>query len=311
MELIEDPKIFRPLVEEAIKIYGFAPEHNVDWWFFNVEQNERPVFVSWPDPPSPNGYGRASGTGLMTQRAENVWYTFSEPLCPDELSGQKVVEFATHVLKNFPEIEEVVIEVLSKTRDDILRLLPNNLLAEDIYYQPVWPIMNMEKFDPLLSGSHFKGIRNAKSKFFREHKLEIVDAHIVEKKKLYQVIDNWAKHRKAPDDPLATVYHNLVAHEFKGCDTARVLMVDEEPVGLNAGWRIVNSNRFYHSVGIHNYSITELGFILYLENLEWIKNADYKTADMGGSEVGDSLFFKDRFLPESHYTTDMFSIVRR
>lgn len=304
MEIIEDPKIFKPLVGKAIEKFGFAPEHNTDWWLFNVESTEKAIYFSWPD-----------GTGLTTQRANlpagGEWYTFSEPLCPSEMAARRVVEFTQYVLSDFPAITEVVVEVLTKTSNELLSLLPANLIGEDIYYQPVWPVMNLDKFDPTLPGSHFKGVRNAKSKFTREHRLEVVDAYLIAKEKLYRLIDDWAKHRKALDDPLSTAYHNLVAGEFCGCDTARVLVVDGEPAGINAGWRIVNSERFYHSVGIHDYSIREFGLILYLENLEWMKNAGYKTADMGGSEAGDSLFFKDRFLPETHYTTDMFSIVHR
>lgn len=301
MQLIEDPKISMPLVEKAIEKFGFAPEHNADWWLYNAELTEKPVFVYWPE----------DGTGLMTLRANQEWYTFSEPLAPAELQGQRIAEFAGHVLKNFLEIEEIIVEVLSETRNNILGLIPDSLLAEDIYYQPVWPVMNLDKFDPTLPGSHFKGVRNAKSRFYREHKLEVVDARTVVKEALYRVIDDWAHHRKAPDDPLLVAYHNLVTHDFLGCETARALLIDGKPSGINAGWRIINSDRFYHAVGIHDYSNREFGFVLYLENLEWIKKAGYKTADMGGSEVGDSLFFKDRFLPESHYTTDMFSIARR
>ena len=60
-------------------------------------------------------------------------------------------------------------------------------------------------------------------------------------------------------------------------------------------------------IGIHDYSLTDLGLMLWLEDLEWIKNASYKELDMQGSE-GGGLKFKMQFNPTIERKTDTFCI---
>lgn len=299
MNLDNDIDAARATIEKAIRRYGFAPEHNVDWFKYACESYQKAIFISWPD-----------GTGLMTHKEKKEWYTFSEPLAPSDLKGKRIAEFAKFALGE-PLIKKVVTEARTDTRREILKSLPPSLKARSINYTLNWPVMNMEKFDSALPGGHFKSLRNAKNKFYKEHRVEIKGAKLVDKEILGEIVDTWAKMRKGSDRVYKYSYINAVNGEFAGLKSARVMFADGRPVGFNAGWDIPNSNQYYAGIGTHDYSVKDLGLMLYLEDLEWIKNAGYKSADMGGVEKGGPLNFKNQFLPESWYKTFLFSIVKR
>lgn len=306
MKIIEDPKIFRLLVEEAIKRYGFAPEHNLVWWMSYIDHTQKPVAVVWDD-----------GAVELAHQSKKDWYTFSEPVAPPESRGQRVVELAEFVFKNYPDVEKVVTEAQEGTRQQIIGSLQEGLRIvdhtedSDNNYVLTWPVMNMEKFDPALPGGHFKYLRNAKSKFYREHKVEIKAANDLRRSDLRKVVERWVLIEKERGVEMMheQPYYNLINAGFSSFTTARVMIVDGVVVGFNAGYEMPNSNAFYPPVGIHDYSIPDLGLMLYLEDLEWIKRAGYPLADMGGVEEGNPLNFKNQFLPESWYKTYVFTIV--
>ena len=51
--------------------------------------------------------------------------------------------------------------------------------------------------------------------------------------------------------------------------------------------------------------------MLWLEDLDWIKNTGYKELDMQGDEGGGGLEFKMQFGPKIERKTDTFSIQRK
>ena len=309
MKIIEDPKIFRPLVEEAIKRYGFAPEHNLAWWLAYVDKTQKPVVAYWEE----------TGEIELAHKSDKDWYTFSEPLVKAENRGQHVAELVEFVLKNYPDVEKVVTEAQEDTRQQIIESLPEHLMVIDHTedgennYILTWPIMNMEKFDPALPGGHFKYLRNARNKFYREHKVEMKEASQVSKKDLCGVVDRWAAGAGNREVELVheQPFYNLIETGFNGLTTARAMIINDQVVGFNAGWEIPNSKNFYAGIGIHDYSVPDLGLMLYLEDLEWMKKAGYPMADMGGIEEGNPLKFKNQFQPESWYNTYVFTIVRK
>lgn len=299
MTFHEDISAVRKEIEAAIKKYGFAPEHNVDCFLYASESYQKPIFINWPD-----------GTGLLTHKEDKDWYTFSEPIAPTNLRGQRVVEFSASAL-NQSGIKKVVTESRVDTRKEILKSLPSIYKARSINYTLNWPVMNMEKFDPTLPGGHFKSLRNAKNKFYKEHEVEVKEAKSIKKELLHEAVNIWVKLRKHSDRAYKHSYINAINAGFVGLKSARAMIVDGKPVGFNAGWDIPNSNMYYAGIGIHDYSVQDLGLMLYLEDLEWIKKAGYKIADMGGVEKGGPLNFKSQFLPESWYKTFVFSIVKK
>lgn len=306
MTIIEDPQIFRPLVEMAIDKFGFAPEHNLEWFIAYADHKQKPVVAMWPN-----------GEAVLVYQEEKAWYTFSEPLAPVADRGRRVTELADLIFKTYPHVEKVITEAREDTRQQIINSLSDELRMiedSDDCYILTWPVMNMQKFDPLLPGGHFKSLRNAKSKFYRDHKVEIKNISDISKQDLKNLVDRWV--------PIATLkteaefmhpepYYNIIEMDFSGITTARAMIVDDLIVGLNGGWEIPNSDAFYAAIGIHDYSAPDLGLMLYLEDLEWLKANGYKTVDMGGVEEGNPLNFKNQFLPESWYKTYVFSIIKK
>ncbi len=126
---------------------------------------------------------------------------------------------------------------------------------------------------------------------------------------MHTIIEEWRKKRGAHDRAYFFPYHNFIDGNFKGAAEARVFVVDGKAVGINAGWMIPNTRRFYGAVGIHNYSLPDLGDMLYLEDLMWLKKHNYKEADMGGGESALTNF-KIKFQPKSFYKTHSFSVVK-
>ena len=87
------------------------------------------------------------------------------------------------------------------------------------------------------------------------------------------------------------------------------MVADGKPVGFNAGYEVVNRpGRFAGVIGIHDYSIKDLGTILWLEDLGWIKNSGYKELDMQGNEYEWELKQKTQFGAVIERKTDTFSI---
>ncbi len=308
MTIIEDQKNLRRIVENAIRWFGFAPEHNLSWFLAYADHTQEPVVVEWPDHSVELAY-----------KSDNDWYTFSEPLAQLESRGQRVVELVSYILKIYPNVEKVVTEARENTKQQITENLPKDLRIVDHVeddknnYVLTWPVMDMKKFDFALPGGHFKYLRNAKNKFYREHAVEMKSVKDVAKQDLIGVMERWvpiAKTREAEllhEEP----YINLIKTGFSGLTTARAMIVDNQVVGFNAGWEIPNSDNFYAGVGIHDYSIQDLGLMLYFEDLEWIKNAGYSIVDMGGVGEGNPLKFKNQFQPDSWYKTYVFTIVRK
>ena len=183
---------------------------------------------------------------------------------------------------------------------------------DKIDYSLDWPVLNMELFDLALPGGRFKDIRNARSKFNREHKIEVVDFEKKHSESLHEVVNKWKEALKEEEKYVFDFwYHNAIDNCFRGFKTARILIVDGKPVGFNAGYEVVNNlQRFAGIIGIHDYSLTDLGLMLWLEDLEWIKNAGYKELDMQGSE-GGGLKFKMQFRPVIERRTDTFLIQKK
>ena len=301
MKFYENIEAERDRIEASIKKFGHTSDHNFDWWACSaISPDSLPVFVQWPD-----------GSGLLAHHSKNEWRIWSDPVSKEEDMAERIEEFVLEIFK------DKNIEVLwcGDVSDSIFPKLKNSrgLKLNDIYYSLQWPVLDMLKYDTSLSGGHFKGMRNAKNKFYREHKVEVVQADKVEKNLLHGVVDEWKNValKKQKDDVYDLKYHKVIDNGFRGFLTARVMVVDDKPVGFNVGYEVVNSpGRFVGIIGINDYSINDLGLILWLEDLEWIKKAGYKELDMQGDESG-GLKFKMQFNPIIERKTDTFSIMKK
>jgi len=300
MKIYENIESERERIQECIRKFGWTSDHNLDWFANSIiSKDGKPVFIEFSD-----------GTGLLTHKYPDRWRIWSDPLCDKSFAAGKILEFCKQVLVG--EIKEVWCDDVS---DKIYPELGNNALIElnDIYYSLKWPVLDMSKYDPSLPGGHFKDMRNAKSKFYREHKVEILKTNQLAKGDLLKIVDNWQSEvlKKQKEDVYDLKYRLIIEHSFKGFTTSRAMVVDSKPVGFNAGYEVPNHlGRFAGVIGIHDYSLKDLGTILWLEDLEWIKNAGYKDMDMQGDEEGGGLKLKIKFGGRVERKTDTFSIER-
>ncbi|OGM98907.1 MAG: hypothetical protein A2915_03000 [Candidatus Yanofskybacteria bacterium RIFCSPLOWO2_01_FULL_41_34] len=298
MKLYENIEDERDRIQACINKFGHTSDHNLDWWACSaIDPDSLPVFVEWSD-----------GIGLLAHHSKKEWRIWSDPVSPEKDMAETIGEFALEIFKD-KNIEALWCDDIS---DKIYPELKKNqnLKLNDVYYSLQWPVLNMLKYDPNLPGSHFKDIRNARNKFYREHKVEVVKTDEVDKKLLHAIVDEWKNValQKQKEDVYDLKYHKAIDNNFRGFLTARVLVAGGVPVGFNAGYEVVNSSgRFAGVIGINNYSINDLGLILWLEDLEWIKNAGYKELDMQGDEDG-GLKFKMQFNPVIERKTDTFCI---
>ncbi len=302
MQFFEDTIAAQSLIEEMIRKYGYASEHN--FWYYQYYQD-------YYNPPHRNifattDYGALLGT--YDEHAKEYFVVF-DPLALSKDRIRLVNEYIEWIFSNTP-VKKVWFQLDQSNRKEFLRTAayPPHLCR--IYYTLTCPIMNLEKFDTELPGGHYKTLRKEMHKFYREHQVVLCDARTYEDKKgLHDIVDDWKKKRPNNERGMTGVYHKMIDGSFEGMDEARVFVVDGKASGFNAGWKIPNIDRFYAAVGIHNYSVDDLGTMLYLEDLLWLKNKGYREADMGGGEKSLTAF-KNKFLPESSYKLHLFSVKR-
>lgn len=299
MRFFDDTIAERARIQKTIDLFGYAPEHNIDWYEFSREKTDKNVFAE-------DEYGG----GLLTMVGPKQSLVFSSPIAPEERRLDLILEYLDASFQK-PGIEKVELELETPLRKELLNSLPETMAARRLQYSLTWPIMNMAKFDPTLPGGHYKSLRKEKNKFYRERAVEVADAKTFgDKEAIKDIISRWRKNRPVHDQAYCEEYFNIIEGNFAGTATARVFIVDGQPVGINAGWMIPNRERFYGALGIHDYSSPSLGKVLYLEDLEYLKSHGYSVVDMGGSWQG-GLAFKKEFLPESYYKTHVFCVAKK
>ena len=309
MKFYENIESERDRIESCIKKFGHTSDHNLDWWLCAlVTPDAVPVFVQWPNV-----------SGLLTYRCANEWHIWSDPLSLEPEMVSRIEEFCSYSLedKNIKEVwcddvADLIYPALASKGGTSPELKnKQSLKLNDIYFSLLWPVLDMVKYDPSLPGGHFKDIRNAKNKFYREHQIKILNAGDVAKEDLYRIIDDWYGEvikKQNKEDVFDLKYKMAIKNNFRGFITSRVMIVDGRPIGFNAGYEAPNyPSRFAGIIGLHDYSIKDLGTVLWLEDLDWIKNAGYKELDMQGSEPED-LKTKTQFGAAVERKTDTFSV---
>src|SRR3989344_6676587 len=181
MNFYENIEAERERIQRCISKYGHTSDHNLDWYSDSIiEVEAEPVFVEFDD-----------GTGLLTHRDSDKWRIWSDPLSQESDMADRIGEFAVGVFKD-DKIKEVWCDDVS---DKIYPELSknNNIKLGDIYYHLFWPVLKMEKYDQTLLGGHFKETRNARNKFYREHKVEILNTDNFSSDDLIKIVDDWLK----------------------------------------------------------------------------------------------------------------------
>jgi len=303
LQFFEDTAHAREHIEVAIRKFGWAPEHNY-WWY--------QYYQHYYHPPQRNIYVENDHGGLFTayDEKDGAYYVDFDPMAPPEHRIPLLREYIAWIFSNTPA-KKIWFQLIMSDRRELMRALPAGYQCQRIYFTIVWPVYDMRLFDPALPGGHYKSIRKEMHKFYREHAVGVEDAKaFADREGLHAMVDRWKRGRFHHDKAMTGIYHSMIDGNFQGTDEARVLVVDGGPVGFNAGWMIPNSDRFYGAIGIHDYSIEDLGTMLYLEDMIWLKKRGYREVDMGGSETS-ALPFKKKFLPQSFYKSAIFSVAKK
>ena len=271
MKIVENPSEERELIGSIIKKYGYTPDHNFDWLMYCADEGS-PRVALWDD-----GYAIwCYQHNDVARRYVDNWVVVSDPIAPVDKHREILAEFVNYLFDSGAS-RIGFLDVRDTVHDIIRNLYPDNYKFD---YDIVWPTVDMNLFDPELPGGHFKEIRNALNKFNREHGVEIKEATTVDKNDLRGIVDRWLDNRtKAGIEELFPGrYHNMIDGNFKRTDSARVMFVDGKAVGFNAGWETPNnSSEWSAAIGLHDFSVKDLGLALLMEDLIWIKKAGYKT----------------------------------
>ncbi len=285
MKIYDDVDKERNRIETSIKKFGHSPDHNFDWLKYCSDEGT-PSIAIWED---------GSVVWFYVNKSKKEWVILSDPIVSLKVQKNILKELPDYILNHKSTI--CFLDVRDGVHDFIRSRYPDKYKFD---YEIIWPVVDMTLFDPTLPGRHFKEIRNALSKINREHKIEVVPITSPPKKELHDIVDRWTENRvKAGIEELyPNRYHNMIDGDFKGTKSARVMTIDGHLVGFNAGWETPNnSSEWSAAIGIHDYSVKDLGIALLHEDLVWIKNAGYKTCDLEGSEV-PALKFKTQFFTE-------------
>lgn len=285
MRIIKNVEAERVLIESSIKKFGHSPDHNFDWLKYCSDEG-MPSVAMWED---------GSVVWLYRDNKKNEWIILSDPIAPPKVQKNILKELLDYILAQNTTV--CFLDVRDGVHDFIRNFYSDKYKFD---YEIIWPVVDMALFDPALSGGHFKEIRNALSKINREHKIDIVSATSVSKKELHDIVDRWMDNRvrAGMEELYPNRYHNMIDGDFKGTESARVMIVDGKPAGFNAGWKTPNkSDEWSAAIGIHDYSVKDLGVALLYEDLVWIKDAGYRFCDLEGSEL-PALKFKTQFFSQ-------------
>src|SRR3989344_3065699 len=299
MRIYEDLEAERDRIQACLQKFGWTSDHNLDWFIdAAITIEARPLYVEFDD-----------GAGLLTHKYNDQWRIWSDPLSPKPQAADKIEEFSKFALG---EVKEVWCDDVA---DTIYSVLENkNSFKLYKYYSLYWSVLDMARYDPSLPGGHFKEIRNARNKFHREHKVKVVEAKNFNQHELLRIVDDWTGEvtKKQKEDVYDLRYRLVVKNNFRGFPASRVIIADGIAIGFNAGFDVPNHNkRFAGTIGIHDYSLKDLGIILWLEDLEWIKKAGYKEVDMGGMEYEWELKTKLVYGATIERKSDTFSISKK
>jgi len=302
LKVIYDVVKHQKKIEKAIKKYGYFAEHNYLHYLYNESIWNKNVY-----------FDLGNDKILLTQfnKQNNVWSLFPNGILAQENERlDLLLEVSNYILEN-RKAKKFVVEVSEDLRIEILNKLKVGYSFKvrnaDILY---WPLYKMHSWDQKLGGSKWKKLRNVRNGFYKRNRIKIKDSKDVPKEEIKEILLSWLKRRNDNDRVDKNYYFNLIDNNFKGSDMAKTIYVNNKPCTITAGWKIPNSNNYYSSIGIMDYSCPGLGEIANIDDLNRLKRKGYDYVDFGGSNK-DLLYFKKKFRPEKIYKTYIFSIVRR
>ena len=288
----------KELIESFISEKGYGCDHNY-WHGRNMgEKGESPVL-----------YVTEKGDGIFAlfYADDNDYEQLSGVLAPEERRKDVIYEFAEKVFDK--GAKKFFINTSPELRADMQG--DKKFIVSKVLRSFESPVFDLNDLDLSLSGKDWKKVRNHINSLVKNHSIRVEDCRVVDKEKLFQVVDEWAKSRKSlVSKSWKPYFMNFVKNGFQGCDVTRCVIVDGELCSVSAGWKIPNSDIYYSSIGIHNYRYNGLGEFAYIDELKELKNKGYSLVDLGGSE--QRFFdFKRKFNPEYSYKSLFYWIKRK
>jgi len=289
-------------IKKSLKKYGHFAEHNYIHYFYHQTKWDNNLFLD---------FGNNKIVLTQFDSENNIWSLFPNGVLAPEAERLDLLLEATRYILNKKKAKKFIVEVSEDMRKDILKRykVKNSFRAcdADILY---WPVYNMDLWDSKLRGNKWKKLRNVKNRFEKRNKTRVKNSKDVPKEELKRILGSWLKKREARDRVEKDYFLNLIDNEFRGLEMAKTLYVNNKPCTITAGWRIPNSNDYYSSIGIVDYSIPDLGEIANIDDLNRLKKEGFDFVDFGGSDKV-LLYFKKKFKPEKIYKTYVFSIVKK
>ncbi len=296
-------KVIKPVNNDTVKrifqLQGCEAEHN-----FYHYMNTGVTYDSCFFPVFEDKYG------VMAFENKGVMWCYTDPLAPKKKSLEIFMEFLKW------SFEQGAKKVRAEIREELWKDVVKNVKTGGSYrtIKPscvfFWPVYDLKTWDPNLSGTVFKKLRNIRNRFQQNHKINILGREEASKSDILRLFKKWEGTRKGDDKTHMERYEVVVKNDFVGYDSVRLIEIDGCVCALNGGWKIPNSNNFYSQLGIHDYSLDNLGDFCYIEDLTFLKKSGYKFADFGGSSPA-MMAFKKKFFPAYVYKTIEFSIVKK
>ena len=303
MKVIYDVAKYQKKIKNSIKKYGHFAEHNYLHYLYNETEWDKNILFD---------FGNDKILLAQLYEKNKIWSLFPNGiLSPEDERLDLLLEATNYILKK-QKAKKFIVEVSENLRKNILNKfkIKNSFRVCNYTYILYWPLYNMDLWHSKLKGGKWKKLRNVRNRFYKNNGVRVKDSKNVSKGELKKILSTWLKKRGTNDRVDKDYYFNLIDNNFKGIDMAKTLYVNGKPCTITAGWKIPNSNNYYSSIGILDYSYPGLGEVANIDDLNRLKRQGYNYVDFGGSDKV-LLYFKNKFKPEKIYKTYTFSIVRR
>jgi hypothetical protein len=293
------------LVETMISKYGSSAEHNYYCYLDKIKE--------FCKTPHPYVYVFEEYKGVLAKydTTTNEYRVFMEVLAPQDEKVGVFLKFLDYIFSHEPKPKKVWIEFEEGIRKNLLAILKDSLYrCNRVNYELIWPVFDMDVWNgDLMQGGEWKDLRYYWHKFFREHKVEFVNANDkrVDPKALKDLIYAWKKQRTVNDHAQIDYYIKVIESGFRGYDVTRIMLVDGKVGAITAGF-YPRPGYYYSSIGLYNPEISRCNDIANMDDLINLKRLGCKIVDFGGIEE-EHLEFKKKFRPTRYYKTYVFSIM--
>ncbi|OIO47542.1 MAG: hypothetical protein AUJ32_02535 [Parcubacteria group bacterium CG1_02_40_82] len=300
MKIIKDIQSNAQQIQKTISKYGHLAQHHFHFYLNYSRKNEKNVFFEWD-----------GNQGLFAYQRDNIWRVLTDPIALQRSKKKIIFEFFDWTFTH-RNIKKIILEDMTEDfwKEIVEAVKSSKFRAAKPSYVLLWPLIDLEDWSEKLEGKKWKRLRNMRNKFFKENQVQIKESYQIKKEDLTQLVFKWEKQRGSTDKVHSLQYLRFINNDFQGCDLVRIMLVNNRPVSINAGWNIPNSRDYYSCIGLYDYSYRNIGEVSYLDELTELKRRNYQLVDFGGSEE-KLLAFKMKFHPAAIYKTYTFSVFRK